>query len=37
MLFNQNENCLYIFSGQRLKEYLSDFYVYDIGIDFPPF
>ena len=31
MLLNSRENMLYIFAGQRNKEYLSDFYVYDIG------
>ena len=31
MLLNPREDVLYIFAGQRSKEYLSDFYVYDIG------
>jgi len=31
MLLNPRENVLYIFAGQRNKEYLSDFFVYDIG------
>ncbi|CAG8451778.1 448_t:CDS:10 [Paraglomus occultum] len=30
MLFDPKEKLLYIFAGQREKEYLSDFYVYDI-------
>ena len=31
MLLNPNEQALYIFAGQRNKEYLNDFFVYDIG------
>lgn len=30
---NQEEQALYIFAGQRHKDYLSDFYRYDIETD----
>eukprot|EP00163_Fabomonas_tropica_P000623 TRINITY_DN1039_c1_g4_i1.p1 TRINITY_DN1039_c1_g4~~TRINITY_DN1039_c1_g4_i1.p1 ORF type:complete len:354 (+),score=65.84 TRINITY_DN1039_c1_g4_i1:130-1191(+) len=33
MLFSSVDRCLYIFAGQRNKDYLSDFYVYDIDRD----
>ena len=33
MLFNANERCLYIFSGQRVKDYLGDFYKYNVDTD----
>lgn len=33
MLFNAKERQLYIFAGQRHKDYLSDFYIYDIDTD----
>ena len=33
MLFHPIFKQLYIFAGQRLKDYLSDFYVYDIASD----
>jgi hypothetical protein len=31
MLWHPTERVLYFFAGQRNKEYLSDFYVYDVG------
>lgn len=33
MLLNAKSNQLYIFAGQRHKDYLSDFYIYDISTD----
>lgn len=33
MLINTSTNQLYIFAGQRHKDYLSDFYTYDINTD----
>ncbi|EMR11840.1 hypothetical protein PNEG_00263 [Pneumocystis murina B123] len=33
MLFEPILRCLFIFAGQRCKEYLSDFYLYDIDKD----
>ena len=33
MLFNHRTNQLYIFAGQRQKDYLSDYYIYDIATD----
>lgn len=33
MLFNSLTRQLYIFAGQRNKDYLSDFYIYDIESD----
>lgn len=33
MLFEPILKCLFIFAGQRSKEYLSDFYLYDIDKD----
>jgi hypothetical protein len=33
MLLNKEEQALYIFAGQRHKDYLSDFYHYNIGTD----
>ena len=33
MLFNENSREIYIFAGQRHKEFLSDFYVYNIDRD----
>ncbi|KAK9765181.1 hypothetical protein K7432_006694 [Basidiobolus ranarum] len=33
MLFDPKERQLYIFAGQRNKDYLSDFYVYDVDAD----
>ncbi|ORX89838.1 hypothetical protein K493DRAFT_64679 [Basidiobolus meristosporus CBS 931.73] len=33
MLFDPKERQLYIFAGQRNKDYLSDFYVYDVDED----
>lgn len=33
MLLNSERNELYIFAGQRAKDYLSDFYVYNIAND----
>ena len=33
MLYNERERKLYIFAGQRLRDYLSDFYIYHIDTD----
>lgn len=33
MLFNPQTRQLYVFAGQRLKDYLSDFYIYSIPDD----
>ena len=33
MLFDQDARILYIFAGQRNKDYLSDFYAYDLNTD----
>ena len=33
MLFNDRRRCLYVFAGQRGKEYLSDWHVYDVDSD----
>jgi hypothetical protein len=33
MLYDSNSRLLYIFAGQRLKDYLSDFYAYSLDRD----
>jgi hypothetical protein len=33
MLFDQNQRSLFVFAGQRIKDYLSDFYKYSVDED----